>query len=86
MWISGGEHEMSENIVHMVLARIEGAPPGVRGISLMLVPRYRRDDGGALVPNGVRLGGLIHKMGWRGTTSTILNFGEQEPLCRRVGG
>ncbi len=86
MWISGGEHEMSENIVHMVLARIEGAPPGVRGISLMLVPRYRRDDGGALVPNGVRLGGLIHKMGWRGTTSTILNFGEQEPCVGELVG
>jgi butyryl-CoA dehydrogenase len=76
MWISGGEHEMSENIVHMVLARIAGAPDGVRGISLMLVPRYRRDDAGAMVDNGIRLGGLIHKMGWRGTTSTILNFGE----------
>ncbi len=76
MWISGGEHELSENIVHMVLARIDGAPPGVRGISLMLVPRFR--DSATRATNGVVLGGLIHKMGWRGTTSTVLNFGEQE--------
>ena len=86
MWISGGEHEMSENIVHMVLTRIEGAPRGVRGISLMLVPRYRSDATGAVVPNGVQLGGLIHKMGWRGTTSTILNFGEREECIGELIG
>jgi alkylation response protein AidB-like acyl-CoA dehydrogenase len=47
MWISGGSHELSENIVHLVLARIEGAPAGVRGLSLFIVPRYRLEpDGG----------------------------------------
>jgi butyryl-CoA dehydrogenase len=86
MWISGGEHEMSENIVHMVLARIAGAPPGVRGISLFLVPRFRTDPAGAQVTNGVQLGGLIHKMGWRGTTSTILNFGEREECIGELVG
>ncbi len=86
MWISGGEHEMSENIVHMVLARIDGAPAGVRGISLFLVPRYRRDAQGGTVTNGVQLGGLIHKMGWRGTTSTILNFGEREACIGELVG
>lgn len=86
MWISGGEHELSENIVHMVLTRIDGAPPGVRGISLMLVPRYRETADGQLVSNGVALGGLIHKMGWRGTTSTILNFGEHEPCIGELVG
>ena len=87
MWISGGEHELSENIVHMVLARIEGAPPGVRGISLMLVPRYRVDaTSGERIANGVVLGGLIHKMGWRGTTSTILNFGEREECIGELVG
>ncbi len=86
MWISGGEHELSENIVHMVLARIDGAPPGVRGISLLLVPRYRIDRDGAEVNNGVALGGLIHKMGWRGTTSTILNFGEREACIGELVG
>ena len=77
IFISGGEHELAENIVHMVLARLPDAPPGVKGISLFLVPRYRPDaQGRPTVPNDVRLGGLIHKMGWRGTVSTILNFGE----------
>ena len=86
MWISGGEHEMAENIVHMVLARLEGAPPGVRGISLLLVPRYRTAADGTRATNGVVLGGLIHKMGWRGTTSTILNFGEHEPCLGELIG
>lgn len=86
MWISGGEHEMSENIVHMVLARIAGAPAGVKGISLFLVPRYRTNAAGTPLTNGVRLGGLIHKMGWRGTTSTILNFGEHEPCVGELVG
>lgn len=77
-WISAGEHELSENIIHMVLARIQGAPAGVKGISLFIVPRYRVGDNGALVgDNDVRLVSLLHKMGYRGTTSTILSFGEE---------
>ena len=71
MWISGGEHELSENIVHLVLAKIPGGPPGVKGISLFIVPRYR--DG---APNDVTLAGLNHKMGFRGTVNTVLSFGE----------
>ncbi len=77
MWISGGEQEMSENIVHMVLARIPGAPAGVKGISLFIVPKYRVGEDGSLgARNGVTLAGLNHKMGYRGTTNTLLNFGE----------
>ncbi|GGK17557.1 acyl-CoA dehydrogenase [Deinococcus malanensis] len=77
MWISGGEHELSENIIHLVLARIQGAPAGVRGISLFLVPRYRiQEDGTPGETNHVVLAGLNHKMGYRGTTNTLLNFGE----------
>lgn len=77
MWISGGEHELGENIVHLVLARIAGAPAGVRGISLFLVPRYRvNEDGSVGESNNVVLAGLNHKMGYRGTTNTLLNFGE----------
>ncbi|TNF59394.1 MAG: acyl-CoA dehydrogenase [Rhodobacteraceae bacterium] len=72
MWISGGEHEITDNIVHMVLARIPGAPAGVKGISLFIVPK-RRADG---TPNDVTLAGLNHKMGYRGTTNCALNFGE----------
>ncbi|HWL85907.1 MAG TPA: acyl-CoA dehydrogenase, partial [Polyangiaceae bacterium] len=77
IFISGGDHELSENIVHLVLARIPGGPPGVKGISLFIVPKYRVGDGGVLgAKNDVALAGLIHKMGYRGTTSTMLNFGE----------
>ena len=77
MWISGGEHELSENIVHLVLARTEGAPAGIKGISLFLVPRYKINEDGSLgESNNVVLAGLNHKMGYRGTTNTLLNFGE----------
>lgn len=79
MYISGGDHELTENIVHMVLARIEGAPSGVKGISLFLVPKYHvGDDGSRGERNDVALAGLLHKMGYRNTTSTVLNFGEKD--------
>ncbi|MGK5671561.1 acyl-CoA dehydrogenase [Micromonospora sp. URMC 106] len=77
MWISGGDHELSENIVHLVLARIPGGPPGVKGLSLFIVPKVLLDADGALdARNDVVLVGLNHKMGYRGTTNTLLNFGE----------
>ncbi|MEQ8230309.1 MAG: acyl-CoA dehydrogenase [Gammaproteobacteria bacterium] len=77
MWISAGEHELSENIVHLVLAKIPGGPPGVKGISLFVVPKYRVNDDGSLgAHNNIALAGLNHKMGFRGTTNTVLNFGE----------
>jgi butyryl-CoA dehydrogenase len=64
----------------MVLARVEGAPAGVRGISLFLVPKFPVQADGALGPrNEVRLAGLNHKMGYRGTVNTVLKFGENEP-------
>ncbi|MBL8382745.1 MAG: acyl-CoA dehydrogenase [Burkholderiales bacterium] len=77
MWISAGDHELSENIVHLVLARTPGAPAGVKGISLFVVPKYlARADGGIGERNDVVLAGLNHKMGYRGTVNTLLNFGE----------
>ena len=77
MWISGGEHELSENIVHLVLARIDGAPAGTRGISLFVVPKYRvNEDGGTGPRNNIGLVGLNHKMGYRAATNTVLNFSE----------
>ncbi|NVD36113.1 acyl-CoA dehydrogenase [Marinobacter lutaoensis] len=80
IYISGGEQAITENIVHMVLARIKGAPAGVRGISLFIVPKFRVDEQGALGErNGVGLAGLIHKLGYRGTTSTALSFGDDGP-------
>ena len=79
IFISGGDHELRENIVHLVLARIPGAPPGVKGISLFSVPKFRVNADSSLGPrNDVTLAGLIHKAGWRGTTSTMLSFGDQD--------
>ena len=76
MWISGGDHDLAENIVHMVLARLPDSPPGVSGISLFLVPKRRVNEQGQVGElNGVQLAGLNHKMGWRGTVNTALNFG-----------
>jgi alkylation response protein AidB-like acyl-CoA dehydrogenase len=83
MWISGGEHELSENIVHLVLARTPGAPRGVRGISIFIVPRFLIDDDGSRGErNDISLIGLNHKLGNRGTTNTLLAFGDgtEEPL------
>lgn len=77
MWISGGDHELTENIVHLVLARTPGAPAGVKGLSLFLVPKYLvRQDGSRGERNDVVLAGVNHKMGYRGTVNTLLNFGE----------
>ncbi len=77
-FISGGDHELSENIVHLVLAKIPGGPPGVKGISLFIVPKHLVNDDGSLGRlNDVELAGLFHKMGYRGTTSTQLSFGER---------
>ncbi|HEY5972410.1 MAG TPA: acyl-CoA dehydrogenase, partial [Pseudoxanthomonas sp.] len=81
MWISGGDHELSENIVHLVLAKISGPDgkliPGVKGISLLLVPRFLVNEDGTLGErNDVQLAGINHKMGYRGTVNCLLNFGE----------
>ena len=77
MWISGAEHELTENIVNLVLAKIPGGPPGTKGISLFIVPKFLVDTGGSVGErNDVVLAGLNHKMGQRGITNTVLNFGE----------
>ena len=77
MWISGGEQDITENIIHMVLAKIPGSPPGVKGISLFLVPKNRVNDDGSIGDfNNIALAGLNHKMGCRGATNCLLNFGE----------
>jgi butyryl-CoA dehydrogenase len=77
MWISGGDHELSENIIHLVLAKIPGGPEGSKGISLFIVPKHLvNDDGSCGEHNHVTLAGLNHKMGYRGTVNTLLNFGE----------
>lgn len=78
IFISGGDHDLSENIVHLVLARLQGAPRGVKGISLFVVPKFLlNDDGSVGEDNEVALAGLFHKMGGRAQTSTALSFGEK---------
>ena len=92
MWISAGEHELTENIIHLVLAKIpgpDGKPvPGVKGISLFIVPKKLVDTEGQLTGerNDVALAGLNHKCGWRGTTNTLLNFGEGKYPVRGEAG
>jgi len=91
MWISSGEHELTENIIHLVLAKIPGTdgklPAGTRGISLFVVPKKMVDVKGELTGerNDVALAGLNHKLGWRGTTNTLLNFGEGKYPTRSTG-
>jgi alkylation response protein AidB-like acyl-CoA dehydrogenase len=75
MWISGAEHELTENIVNLVLAKIPGGPPGTKGISLFIVPKFLvNDDGSIGARNNVVLAGLNHKMGQRGITNTVRSF------------
>ncbi|SFS10583.1 acyl-CoA dehydrogenase [Sphingomonas jatrophae] len=80
MWISAGEHDITPNIVHLVLAKVVGPdgrlPVGTKGISLFIVPRLLDDGAGGTTRNDIALAGLNHKMGYRGTTNTLLNFGE----------
>ena len=81
MWISGGEHDLSENIVHLVLAKVPDADgrlvPGVKGISLFVVPKFLPDSAGNPGErNDVSLAGVNHKLGYRGTVNCLLNFGE----------
>ncbi len=92
MWISSGEHELSENIIHLVLAKIPDEHgqlvPGVKGISLFIVPKKLVNTDGQLTGerNDVALAGLNHKCGWRGTTNTLLNFGEGKYPVRGDSG
>jgi butyryl-CoA dehydrogenase len=75
IFISGADQDFTENVVNMTLARIDGAPKGVKGISLFVVPN-RRTEGGKLVPNDTAMAGMIHKIGWRGIPSIALNLGD----------
>ncbi len=77
IFISGGDHDATDNIVHLVLARIDGAPRGTKGISLFAVPKLRQ-DGDRLASNDVAVAGMIHKIGWRALPSLIMSFGEAD--------
>ncbi|HEV7439959.1 MAG TPA: acyl-CoA dehydrogenase C-terminal domain-containing protein [Methylobacterium sp.] len=75
IFISAGEHDMVENIVHLVIARIEGAPAGTKGISLFVVPKFLvNDDGSVGARNGVSCGSIEHKMGIHGNSTCVMNY------------
>lgn len=77
IWISGGEQDLTDNIIHLVLARIEGAPEGIKGISLFVVPKYFvKDDGSLGERNTVSCGGLEEKMGIHGNATCVMNYDE----------
>jgi len=79
IFISAGEHSMSDNIIHLVLARIEGAPEGVKGISLFIVPKFKLDaDENPADRNAVSCGAIEHKMGIHGNCTCVMNYDEAE--------
>ncbi|MFH1153710.1 MAG: acyl-CoA dehydrogenase [Pseudomonadota bacterium] len=80
-FISAGDHDGVDNIVHLMLAKIEGAPEGAKGISLFVVPKKRLDDQGNLISNDVKVAGVYHKLGYRGAPITELSIGESND-CR----
>ncbi|HEX6199937.1 MAG TPA: acyl-CoA dehydrogenase family protein, partial [Thermoanaerobaculia bacterium] len=73
IFISAGDHDLADNIVHLILARMPDAPPGIKGISMFLVPKLR-PEGGRLVPNGVTCTSLEHKMGISGSSTCVIDF------------
>ena len=78
IFISGGDHQYADNIVHLLLARIEGAPAGTKGISLFVVPKKRPQADGSLIPNDVTTVADFQKMGQRGYCTTHLGFGDSD--------
>ncbi|MBP7736350.1 MAG: acyl-CoA dehydrogenase C-terminal domain-containing protein [Spirochaetes bacterium] len=80
-FISSGDNDVAENIVHLMLARVKGAPAGVKGLSLFVVPKYRFAAPGKLEPNDVSCAGCYHKMGYRGAPIAQLSMGESDD-CR----
>ena len=79
MFITGGDQSLTDNIIHMVLARVEGAPAGTKGISMFICPKVLINEDGSLGErNDGALAGLLHKMGYKNATSTVLNFGEKD--------
>jgi alkylation response protein AidB-like acyl-CoA dehydrogenase len=81
IFISGGDHDAVENVVHLMLAKIPGAPAGVKGISLFVVPKKRISETGELVPNDVVTSGIFHKLGYRGCPIAQLSIGDKND-CR----
>jgi alkylation response protein AidB-like acyl-CoA dehydrogenase len=88
IFISSGDHDLCENIVHLVLARVDGAPAGTKGLTLFIVPKFKTSADGSLgAPNDVQVANIEHKMGINGSATCVLNFGD-EGTCQGwpVGG
>jgi len=81
VFISAGDHEAVENVVHLMLAKIKGAPAGVKGVSLFVVPKKRMDEKGQLVSNDLVTSGIFHKLGYRGCPIVQLSIGDNDD-CR----
>jgi butyryl-CoA dehydrogenase len=81
IFISAGDHDAAENVIHLMLAKIKGAPAGVKGISLFVVPKKRIDERGQLVFNDVVTSGMFHKLGYRGCPIAQLSIGDNDD-CR----
>lgn len=86
VFISAGEHDGADNIIHLLLARIDNAPVGTKGISLFVVPKKRPLDSGELVPNDVFCSGVYHKLGYKGAPITHLIFGENDDCAGYLVG
>lgn len=86
VFISAGEHDGTDNIVHLLLARIENAPAGTKGISLFVVPKKRLDESGNLVSNDVFCSGVYHKLGYKGAPITHLIFGDNDDCAGYLVG
>ena len=87
IFISGGDSDLVENTVHLVLARIEGAEPGTKGLSLFTVPRVRVNDDGSLgEPNDVQVASIEHKMGINGSATCVMQFGDEDNCIGEVVG
>jgi len=87
IFISGGDHDLAENVIHLVLARIEGAVPGTKGLSLFIVPKVRVNADGSLAgSNDVSVGSIEHKMGIRASATCVLNFGENDGCVGELVG
>jgi len=87
IFISGGDSDFVENVIHLVLARVEGAPPGTKGLSLFIVPKNKIDaDGNVTGPNDVIVAGIEHKMGINGSATCQLNFGENDDCVGELVG
>src|SRR5262249_27879024 len=87
IFISAGDSDLTENVVHMVLARVDGAPPGTKGLSLFIVPKIRiQPDGSLGQPTDVTVGAIEHKMGINGSCTCVLNFGENDGCVGELVG